>query len=115
MFLQSYNCFCKPGYIGKHCEEDVDDCASAPCQNSGVCTDGVDSYSCDCARTGFRGARCEQNIDECLVSPCLHGRCNDTWGDYVCMCEDTYCGKNCSRRNPCLNVRTSALSCNVTL
>ena len=31
---------------------DVDECASAPCQNGGICTevvvDGIDSYTCDC-------------------------------------------------------------------
>ena len=103
LFFQSYNCICRPGYVGKHCEIDNDDCASGPCQHSGVCTDLVDNYSCDCQNTGFRGRNCEDNIDECAVeAPCVHGRCNDTIGDYQCLCDDTFCGKNCSRINPCL-------------
>ena len=36
---------------------DIDDCASDPCVN-GDCTDGVDSYTCDCD-SGFTGVNCE--------------------------------------------------------
>jgi hypothetical protein len=35
----------------------VDDCAANPCLNSGVCTDGINSYTCKCA-TGFYGNNC---------------------------------------------------------
>ena len=27
---------------------DIDDCQPNPCQNGGTCTDGVNSYSCEC-------------------------------------------------------------------
>ena len=39
---------------------DVDECSpSNTCQNSGVCTNSVGSYSCDCSGTGFEGTDCE--------------------------------------------------------
>ena len=37
---------------------DINDCAGNPCENGGSCTDGVNSYSCDCA-LGFTGDNCE--------------------------------------------------------
>ena len=37
---------------------DIDDCAADPCDNSGTCTDGVDSYVCACV-AGYTGGDCE--------------------------------------------------------
>ena len=38
---------------------DVDDCAADPCLNGGVCADGVNAFSCDCAGTGYSGTTCD--------------------------------------------------------
>ena len=38
---------------------DIDDCASAPCENGGVCIDAVNSYTCDCSTTGYSGPVCQ--------------------------------------------------------
>ena len=44
-----FECRCVQGYEGGNCEEQVlDECASKPCLNSGVCVDGVQSYTCEC-------------------------------------------------------------------
>ena len=36
----------------------LDECASDPCQNGGVCKDGDDGYTCKCRRK-FYGENCE--------------------------------------------------------
>ena len=37
---------------------DIDECASNPCQNGGVCIDGINGYTCNCA-PGYTGVNCE--------------------------------------------------------
>ena len=37
---------------------DVNECGSNPCKNGGECTDGVNSYTCQC-NSGYSGANCE--------------------------------------------------------
>ena len=45
--------FCIPLSIA-----DVNDCVPNPCQNNGVCTDGVNTVTCQC-QPGFTGTNCE--------------------------------------------------------
>ena len=40
------------------CLSDIDECVPNPCQNGGVCSDGINSFTCECA-TGFVGVTCE--------------------------------------------------------
>ena len=37
---------------------DIDECASNPCDNAGVCQDNVNGYDCNCA-AGYTGVNCE--------------------------------------------------------
>ena len=37
---------------------DIDKCASAPCQNGGICKDLRNGYSCDCSQ-GYKGVNCQ--------------------------------------------------------
>ena len=40
---------------------DIDECASAPCQNGGTCTDVENGYTCGCA-AGYIGDNCETGM-----------------------------------------------------
>ena len=33
--VANFTCKCRPGYDGRFCEIDIDDCASSPCKNNG--------------------------------------------------------------------------------
>ena len=44
-----------------HYVVDVDECVSSPCQNGGNCTDGVNGYTCFCAK-GYTGNNCETGM-----------------------------------------------------
>ena len=35
--LQDFSCQCYPGYDGKQCQIDIDECAAVPCQYNGTC------------------------------------------------------------------------------
>lgn len=39
---------------GAKCEVDIDDCDSAPCQNGGLCKDGMGDFECEC-KSGYFG------------------------------------------------------------
>ena len=74
------------GYLGSTCEEKVDPCASAPCQNNGTCyADGL-HFGCSCS-AGFTGPACAQLVDFCALSPCAHGTCRSVGTSYKCLCD----------------------------
>ena len=99
---------CQPGYTGKRCDVDINDCLPNPCRNGGRCNDGINTYECFCA-DGWEGTHCEININECLGYPCVNGTCSDTQGSYDCSCDQGVCGKNCDREDPCQQVNSYSL------
>ena len=42
--------------LDTHCETDIDECASDPCQNDATCNDAVNMYTCTCD-SGWTGTR----------------------------------------------------------
>ena len=38
---------------------DFDECGSNPCQNGGMCRDGLNAYQCSCA-SGYTGTHCDK-------------------------------------------------------
>ena len=43
------------GFSGAFCETNINECASAPCDNGGTCADGINTFRCTCA-AGYSGA-----------------------------------------------------------
>ena len=111
----AYYCDCsssRPGWTGDNCEDDIDECASTPCEN-GLCFDSVssndtvpvDNYTCTC-HAGWEGENCNFDVDECAeaVNPCsndavcLESNSNSSvaHGQYLCVCTFGWAGENCT-------------------
>ena len=55
---------------------------SNPCQNNGICQDGV----CICPN-GWTGVTCTVDMDECEIGTCVNSDgCQNTPGNYKCNC-----------------------------
>lgn len=55
-----FSCTCAAGFVGRNCDENVNECESNPCFN-GECLDLVDSYKCLCPPT-YLGDHCEEGM-----------------------------------------------------
>ncbi|KPM03476.1 Notch-like protein [Sarcoptes scabiei] len=101
------------GYTGVHCESNIDECLSNPCQNHAICTDLINGYRCLCTN-GFDGVNCEKMIDQCYKNPCRNnGTCHNEiqlshrQETSVCTCPEGFDGRYCEynindcESNPC--------------
>lgn len=93
-----YSCSCEDGYVGSHCEHQLDVCLSAPCNNGGTCYNVQNASSpvvCTCP-AGFSGTFCEIGINQCNDSVCLNGGwCVETNEYPVCECLSGFVGDRC--------------------
>ncbi|XP_064622227.1 protocadherin Fat 4-like isoform X2 [Lineus longissimus] len=64
-----YKCDCTPGWEGKQCKKNKDDCAAVKCYSGGVCKDLVNDYECSCPKNKI-GLNCEYNAAACDASKC---------------------------------------------
>jgi len=73
---EDWGCLLSPtiaGYQGDLCEDDVDECASHPCQNEGICINLVNSFRCECMER-YHGVFCQKLIQSCKSGPCINGK-----------------------------------------
>ncbi|XP_034465210.1 von Willebrand factor D and EGF domain-containing protein isoform X3 [Hippoglossus hippoglossus] len=76
-------CVCPEGKQGDLCDEDMDECLSAPC-TAGKCVNTVGGYRCECP-AGWRGITCLEDINECERNPCFpRVQCLNSFGSYSC-------------------------------
>ena len=89
---------CIPGFTGRSCNVNINDCAGVNCSGNGVCVDGINSFSCNCD-FGFAGRLCNIADDnDCLPNPCgLNGQCVDGLNNYTCQCSPGYSGPQCTQ------------------
>ncbi|XP_005540376.3 protein crumbs homolog 1 isoform X1 [Macaca fascicularis] len=100
-----YVCICQPGFTGIHCEEDVNECSSNPCQNGGTCENLPGNYTCHCpfdnlSRTFYGGRDCSDILLGCTHQQCLNnGICIPHFQDgqhgFGCLCPSGYTGSLC--------------------
>ncbi|XP_061300211.1 delta-like protein 3 [Pezoporus flaviventris] len=93
-------CRCRPGFRGRRCERNVDECSPNPCANGGTCQDGANAFHCACT-LGYGGRRCQERADACASGPCRHGAtCYTHISGHVCACAHGYMGALCEEPVP---------------
>ncbi|KAH8419353.1 hypothetical protein KR222_006509, partial [Zaprionus bogoriensis] len=90
-----FSCECAAGWHGRICQEEINECASSPCQNGGVCVDKLAAYACACPM-GYTGVNCEEEILICADNPCQNNAlCLMEENIPTCYCVPDYHGEKC--------------------
>ncbi|KAG7527098.1 cubilin [Solea senegalensis] len=59
-----YVCNCNSGWQGVNCDQNINECASNPCQNGGNCTDVTNGFTCTCT-SQWTGPLCQTPQQVC--------------------------------------------------
>lgn len=56
-------CQCTPGWDPEYdCGVELEECASRPCKNNGICIDEINKFTCNCDNTGFTDKLCRSGL-----------------------------------------------------
>ncbi|XP_016322143.1 nephronectin [Sinocyclocheilus anshuiensis] len=104
-------CRCHPGFTGKTCNQDVNECAFRPCKYRCMNTPG--SYKCYCLNGYMMMAdgTC-RNVDECVTgqASCPRFRkCVNTFGSYVCRCHEGFELRHINGKYHCTDKKFSSI------
>ena len=69
-----------------------DMCESSLCQQNLACTDGLDSFTCNCSQPPGVVGRCRMIPKPCDLITCQNGMCLNNLTSYqsVCLCDQGY-------------------------
>lgn len=88
-------CVCQPGFRGKWCDQEFDECATIQCENGGECKKRGRSGYCQCP-PNFAGPTCAQDMRSCSMAPCQNGgSCIQNSTGIFCLCKKGFEGINC--------------------
>jgi len=89
---------------------DVNECASNPCLNGGLCNDGANAFTCTCPANTIYTTPPICGPNNCASFPCASGStCLNSASSYACVCAAGFSGLNCQTNInecvslPCLN------------
>ena len=57
--VADFACACPPGYTGKNCSMDIDECQEVGCPGNSTCMDSIDDFTCVC-NPGYTGQNCTE-------------------------------------------------------
>ncbi|XP_056379423.1 protein crumbs homolog 1 isoform X2 [Hyla sarda] len=102
---KGYICKCRNGFLGVHCEQDINECESNPCRNGGTCVNLLGGYICRCPTymlegRYYGGPDCTQVLMGCEEHICQNGgTCIPSMIDnehpHTCLCALGFTGPYC--------------------
>ncbi|CAC5401529.1 DLL [Mytilus coruscus] len=88
-------CDCNHGYWDNCCSQELNACASFPCQHRGTCTPHDKGYTCTCTPKSY-GRNCENFFNVCDGYPCKNAAtCTPTEDGFICTCYPGSYGQIC--------------------
>ncbi|KAE9538509.1 hypothetical protein AGLY_005608 [Aphis glycines] len=95
--LKDYYCKCSPGFEGKNCEVNINECLMGTCPIGKVCIDGINTYECKCPE-GYTGENCSKLLNDCRDRVCKNNStCSESSDGYTCHCTPGFTGINCDQ------------------